>query len=178
MIEAKFIDTDNNDWLGVSRETLGQRSPIESQRRSVGVCRENVKLLVLDIHALDQSVCFESIKVLVNVVIVGFGETVHFFDVLKLTGSSKKMDGYFGGMYTPEDFGLKENVFQILVASASHLHRFTSEGEEMWKSSEVGIDGVIVQEVTSSKIRVSGEWDPPGGWENAELRLKDGANAN
>ena len=87
------------------------------------------------------------------------------------------MNGYFGYLYTPEDFGLDHSVFHILAASASHLHHFAKNGDELWKSSRLGIDGVIVNDVAPPRIRVSGEWDPPGGWKKSEINLKDGTKA-
>ncbi len=176
-IEAVFLDRDVSSWEKMPKINLGERSSIESQKRIVGVSMGDKKYLLLDIHACDQCVCFESIKVLEDSVVVGFGECVYFVDVLNETFKVKRMDGYFGALYTPDEFGLPEDVFHILAASASHLYHFRRNSEEIWRSSALGVDGVIVNDVISNTIRISGEWDPPGGWEEAEINLVDGANA-
>ncbi len=176
-IEAAFLDRNESSWGKVPKLDLGERSSIESQQRIVGISRGDEKYLLLDIHAFDQCVCFESIKVLEDTVVVGFGECIFFVDVENATFKAKRMDGYFGALYTPDEFGLPEDAFHILAASASHLYHFRKNSEEIWRSSELGIDGVVVNDVISNRIRISGEWDPPGGWEEAEINLVDGANA-
>ena len=176
-IEAAFLDRDEGSWDKVPKLDLGERSSIESQQRVVGISKDDEKYLLLYVHACDQCVCFESIKVLEDTVIVGFGECIYFVEVLNATFKVKKMDGYFGDLYTPDEFGLPKDVFHILAASASHLYHFRKNSEELWRSPELGIDGVIVNDVISNTIRISGEWDPPGGWEEAEINLVDGTNA-
>jgi len=37
-------------------------------------------------------------------------------------------------------------------------------GELLWKTGQLGIDGVLVHKVSPTRIEGSGEWDPPGGW--------------
>lgn len=176
-IEAKLVDRDKDGWGNVRKLDLGDHTSIESQKRLVGILRGAEKFLLLDIHACDQCVCFESIKVVEDIVIVGFGEYVYFIDVTNTTVTTKKMDVYFGVLYTPGDFGLQKKAFHVLAASATHLYRYTKNAEEVWRSSELGIDGVIVIDVSLDKIRISGEWGPPGGWEHAEVNLIDGTDA-
>ena len=99
---------------------------------------------------------------------------MHFINIESDNHKSIKLDGYFGELYTPEDFDLKVNEFGILVASCDYLHHFSLIGDELWKSVQLGIDGVIVHEVTPPLIKTSGEWDPPGGWKEEIINLNNG----
>lgn len=173
-VKAEFIDSSAKGWHEAVRIKIGKRSSFASQQRSLGIYQDNKKKFILDIHACDEYTCFESIKVVEQFVVVGFGESVCFFNVVDVSYKLVKMDGYFGELYTPDEYDLKNDAFQLLIASASHLHHFSSCGEQIWKSSVLGVDGVVVHDVCSGKIRVAGEWDPPDGWEECELNLENG----
>lgn len=174
MITAEFLENNNNEWENVPAISIGSKSHFEIQNIRVGVLKHGKKQLLLHIHAEDQCIYFKSLKVSGNHIVIGFGEMVHFFTIENGMVSSKKLDGYFGHLYTPDDFELAGSEFFILVTSAMHLHHFTFSGEEIWKSEMLGIDGVVVHEVAPPFISISGEWDPPGGWEPAIIQLQNG----
>jgi hypothetical protein len=47
-------------------------------------------------------------------------------------------------------------------------------GEVLWKTSRLGLDGVIVKGVTEDLVSGDGEWDPTSGWKPFVVRLDSG----
>lgn len=45
-----------------------------------------------------------------------------------------------------------------------------------WENRGLGIDGVLVHEISGDVIAGEGEWDPPGGWKPFRVRLNTGQN--
>lgn len=174
MITAEFLENENSDWGSIRVVSIGSKSHFEIPTIKVGVLKFGKKHLLLHIYAESQCICFKSLKLSGSYIVVGFGEMVHFINVESELVVSKKLDGYFGYLYTPDEFELASSEFSILVASAMHLHHFTFNGEEIWKSKMLGIDGVIVEKISLPVIHVSGEWDPPGGWVPAIIQLQSG----
>ena len=174
MFDAHFLESDTPGWEDVPTLPIGTPSCFDSQQQKVGIRKNGNQHLVLDIHAKDEITCFSGIQLFGSTVAIGFGETVHFLDLANLLLQSRKLDSYFGYIYAPADFNLESREFAVLVASGYHLHHFTHAGEEIWRSAQLGIDGVIVQDVVPPTIIVSGEWDPPGGWKNARVNIADG----
>ena len=78
-----------------------------------------------------------------------------------------KMDGYFGS------FVHHEGCFY--VADAVGIHCLAADGALRWLSPPLGVDGVIMHDITDQHIRGSGEWDPPGGWEDFLVDRHTGA---
>ena len=174
ILSAKFIESNLEDWKYKERLFLGTKGGLSAPSIWVEVSVNGVPFKLIDLFAYDENTCFKSIKVVGSVLIIGFGESVHFINMKSNDYKSIRLDGYFGEMYTPEDFGLKDNEFGILVTSCDYLYHFSLIGEELWKSVQLGIDGVIVHEVTPPLIKISGEWDPLGGWEEKTVNLSDG----
>jgi hypothetical protein len=63
----------------------------------------------------------------------------------------------------------------LLVTSGRRVFRIGANGEVLWKSKEVGLDGVLAHWVCDGVIHGSGEWDPPGGWIDFKLSLETGS---
>lgn len=57
----------------------------------------------------------------------------------------------------------------MLAVGCSQVIRFDAEGEVVWSSDRLGIDGVVLHRIVGD-----GEWDPSGGWERFEIDLKTG----
>lgn len=176
MISAEFIDSNLEGWNDRERILLGNKGSFNVPSAYVGVTIDGVQFQLIDLYAYDEYACFKSIKISGSVLVIGFGESVHFINMDTRNSKSVKLDGYFGELYMPEDFDLNNNEFNILVTSCEYLHHFGFSGEEFWKSELLGIDGVIVQDIKPPLIWVDGEWDPPGGWEQVTLNLSNGKN--
>jgi hypothetical protein len=176
MISVEILENEViNQWNSVSGITIGKPSNVEYQNIRVGIFKNDNKYLVLNIYAYQECICFKSVEIIENTIVIGFGEQVYFFDVETQVLVSHKLDGYFGYIYLPSDFDLHENAFSVIVASATSLHHYTRQGNELWKSELLGIDGVIINSVNPPVIHASGEWDPPGGWKDVAINSGDGS---
>ena len=87
---------------------------------------------------------------------VGFGSHVFRIGLPDLEIREIKLDDYFGGFYPLQD--------GLLVCSARQLYHLDALGNLLWISPEIGLDGVVVHDVSAGVIHGQGEWDPPGGW--------------
>ncbi|NUM37475.1 MAG: hypothetical protein HUU50_23315 [Candidatus Brocadiae bacterium] len=78
-------------------------------------------------------------------------------------------------MYTKNSFkNLSSTDDLLLVASATDLLRFDINAKIIWHVKNLGIDGVIVEDIYGSTIIGSGDWDPPGGWKKFKISLNNG----
>lgn len=101
-----------------------------------------------------------------NFVVIGCCQHLYLAPVDRGSVSAINLDSYFGRLYPNEDF--------LLVASASRLLKIIPNGELVWTSPEIGIDGVQVNRIDNGVIYGEGEWDPPGGWKPFSLRITSG----
>lgn len=177
MITAEFIESNTENWANAKRIAVNKKSIAGSPDICIGI-KYGIELrYLLELHTFEESVCFKSIRIIDDNVVFGYGEYVHFFNIGKERLKSLKLDGYFGHLYLAHDLEYERKDIGILVASAGYLHRFTPMGDEVWKSTCLGIDGIIVLRIEYPNIVASGEWDPPGGWVNVKIDLETGANA-
>lgn len=77
-----------------------------------------------------------------------------------------EMEGYFGQFYIHLD--------RFYVSDSGNWFCLDRNGNYIWKTSNLGIDGVIIEKFTQEKIYGSGEWDAPGGCSDFVLDLKTG----
>jgi hypothetical protein len=73
---------------------------------------------------------------------------------------------YFGHAYPSETF--------LLVASAERLFQVALDGSLTWRPEYLGVDGVIVERISTDHIEGQGEWDPPGGWKHFRVSAHSG----
>ncbi len=106
----------------------------------------------------DYSVTFSQTDSVNEMVIVGYGNKFVIFD---LKSKSKKYETSFSGYFS--SFKIYEQ--DVYVASESDLLKVCLTGELMWTAKSIGIDGVVISEITEGEIKGEGELDPPGGWE-------------
>jgi hypothetical protein len=100
---------------------------------------------------------FNKVILTEGVLAMGYQDQFHLLEVTTLQCLlSLQTDFYF------EDIKLHEGIFYI--TDACFVNAVTDYGKHIWKSECVGIDGVILQEITHSAINGIGEMDPPGGW--------------
>ena len=175
MKTAEFIESNIFGWDRATRIVINKKTIIGAPDIYVGIKIDHCASYLIELHAYDELVCFKSVRVVGDNVIFGFGSFVHFFNLVTEKVNSVELDTYFGDLYISQDLGYQGIEFGVLVASAEYLHRFTDSGEEIWKSPPVGIDGVTVAAIEYPIIRVSGEWDPPGGWVDMQIHMESGA---
>ena len=107
-------------------------------------------------------------------VLVGFGRQVAIVplaggDVCGFSLSDPALDtlfDYFCRFYCDAD--------HAFASSGRRVFRIGADGSLMWTSPEVGLDGVLVHDVSAGLVTGDGEWDPPGGWLPFTLALDTG----
>ncbi len=110
---------------------------------------------------------FKEALVVNDLLAVGHEAYFYLFDLATKTDLlTIQMDWYFGHLYFNDDL--------FFIASARSLYAVNQKGKLLWKNSNLGIDGVIIEKFIDSKIYGSGEWDPPGGWRDFILDAKTG----
>ena len=101
--------------------------------------------------------------------VIGWGHCAYLINVDSGAVTKHSLGMYFGHIYAEENY--------LLIASGEQLCRIRPDGSLDWISDPLGIDGVLVHDVTDGVIRGDGEWDPPGGWSPFRLSLHDGQHA-
>ena len=117
-----------------------------------------------------ESYAFEDAKIWRGLLLVGYGCHLYVFNLATHAVSEHHFDSYFGHLYVAPDY--------CLVASGCSLYRLGDDGEYLWASRGLALDGVVVNNVRDGVIYGDGEWDPPGGWRPFSVRLSDGGPAN
>ena len=82
------------------------------------------------------------------------------------------LHGCFGHLYDSGDLEHLASHISVLATSASEVLAFDRTGDLIWKQSDLGIDGVVLQRANTGWIEGEGEWDPPGGWRPFSLSSK------
>jgi hypothetical protein len=102
-----------------------------------------------------------------NLLLVGHEEHFYIYDIVKKQNIiTLEMSGYFSNFYIQDEF--------FYVADAGSLFCLNEKGNVIWRSTHLGIDGVLIEKFTENEIHGSGEWDPPGGWVDFKLDLITG----
>lgn len=130
--------------------------------------------IIISIYLGMETDCFRDIKDSKSSVIFGVGEHVYCYSRRSNTILSKKLDGYFGYLYPAQDIESEYFEENVLVSDASSLMLMSHEGKVLWKAENLGIDGVVVNSIQKNIIYGEGEFDPPGGWEEFKINLKNG----
>lgn len=141
---------------------------------SVGVEIDNDRRLRIDIPTPQGQSPFSDIRCIGDVVFIGYGEHLYIVRVQTKNFSQVKLDGYFGCLYTPDEFGLSNDDFELVVASATELFSFSADGILHWHSRHLAVDGVQVKNIKQGTIFASGEWNPPGDWRPFAVGLANG----
>lgn len=101
--------------------------------------------------------------------VVGWGDCAYLIDIDSGTIVKHKLGIYFGHLYPHAEY--------LLIASGERLWCINRCGSIEWTSDVLGIDGVVVHDVTHGVISGEGEWDPPGGWQPFAIMLDTGHRA-
>jgi len=141
--------------------------PDASARTVAGVAIEDDTGLRVrvDIPAAEECRAFQEARLIGAKAYIGFGSRLFVVDLHSLQYAMYAMDGYFGHLYSSEDFESLDEACSVLVSSASEVLAFGRKGTLIWKTNGLGIDGVTLHEASGGMLRGDGEWDPPGGWQ-------------
>ncbi|XLS30535.1 hypothetical protein ACJD0Z_06845 [Flavobacteriaceae bacterium M23B6Z8] len=151
-----------------TKDLFGINSHSESNCEFVRIKKASTfePLINLKIQS-DYSPTFKQSEIVNGIVIIGYGNRFSIFDLNKKEIKvNLSFDGYFGSFRV--DNG------EIFVATDSELINLNFQGLEKWKAVNLGIDGVVISQITETEVMVNCEWDPPGGWESFTLDRKTG----
>jgi hypothetical protein len=114
----------------------------------------------------NQSWGFEDLQIWDKRVVLGWGDYLYLVNAETGTAGSIELDSPYVQMHMAPE--------HLLVTSARRMIRVGLDGQVLWTSDCLGIDGVIVERVADGIVWGSGEWDPPGGWRPFRLLLETG----
>jgi len=174
MLSVKQLITIDSPWTAMQPLRLGKLpSGLGTPDLFVTISDDDRPLLRVDLYAYSSSETFSFEDALVwrDHVFVGYGKRVFVIDPKKQSGSEILLSigsglSYFGAFYASQDY--------LLVASGDSLLRLSPDGNVIWGTPDLGLDGVVVRSVDNGTIRGEGEWDPPGGWRPFAVRLDSG----
>lgn len=165
---ARFSSAIDQDVLHLDPVRVGRvRSRLPTPDRYVTALDSERPILRVDVYSYGpDAFTFEEAVLWRGLVIIGYGSHVHAISVADRSAYTIELGSYFGRLHPTTDF--------LLIASGERLFRMEPDRSIRWRSDLLGIDGVIVQDVGSSIIRGTGEWDPPGGRKPFALSVSDG----
>ena len=172
MLSAELSATIAHPWTAMQPLRLGSASAdFSTADLFITITDEQRPLMRVDVnrHSEPEAFVFQDAVIWSERVFVGYGSSVYVIDPMKRVGSEIPLGGggdYFGAFYADADY--------LLVASGQSLLRLSPDGDVLWTTPDLGLDGVIVKSVENNVISGEGEWDPPGGWEPFEVRLDSG----
>lgn len=102
---------------------------------------------------------------------IGTADTVIFVNLETLGSISMQVSFYFGYFF------IHENM--LYIASGTGITAVNPGIQTVWKNEDLAVDGVIIHEVCQDEnqqayLRISCEMDPPGGWVEKHVNLKNG----
>ena len=110
---------------------------------------------------------FKEALIVDSLLAVGYEGYFYLFNVMTNENLLRlEMQGYFGHLYYDAEC--------FYVTDAGGLYRIDKKATIHWHNSSLAIDGVIINEFANNKILGSGEWDPPGGWQDFVLDRQTG----
>jgi hypothetical protein len=171
-VEQDVVLAPNSPWTTMPPLRLGKiPAGLGAADLFVTIRDDDRALLRVDLYAdaSYETFGFRDAVVWYDRVLVGFGHRVYVIDPKRQSASQIYLgpfSGYFGHLYASKDY--------LLVASGDSLLRLAPDGAILWKTPNLGLDGVVVNSVEKGVIQGQGEWDPPGGWKPFVLRFDSG----
>jgi hypothetical protein len=155
----------DGEWLELPPLRLGRiPSGLGTPNRFLTVTHDDRPALRVDLYVWEGF--FQEILFNDDHMFVGMGDAVYVVDVTDRSVVTLELDLYFGSFFRL-DTG-------VLVASATKLYRLAANGNVLWETEPLGVDGVIVQDVVDGMVFGAGEWAPPGGWKEFRVSLESG----
>jgi hypothetical protein len=156
-IETILISDEENDDVSFSSHVL---------ITELNEYDEEIDILNIKLRHDRLSTPFNDIQFFGDFIVIGVSSSVFFYNMVSKKSSHHSLDGYFGSLHIKQQ--------ELYVCSASNIICFKQNGEKVWESDSIGVDGVQISEITSEIIYGSAECDPPDGWENFEISKLNG----
>ena len=121
--------------------------------------------LAVDINILQ---CFFDAILFKEYLVIGnYYEGIWFINLNDLKVQNIKVNGYFGHFEIGED--------RLYVLGCEDVMAFDDRMELLWQSESLAVDGVLCDDIDGDRMILSCEMDPPGGWVERVISLKDGS---
>jgi hypothetical protein len=154
-------------WTSLDPVRLGHACWSRAADRFLVVESDAEPLLRFDLYCCsEEHYAFEQACVWSEFIAVGWGNHAYLVHRGTRHVSVIALGSYFGLLYPTEN--------GLLIASGERLQFISPDGNQVWQSDVLGIDGVIVDDVDNELIRGQGEWDPPGGWKPFSVCVSTG----
>ncbi len=153
---------------------VGAEGALTGIAARVAVDSDSGDRLRIDVAAVQECNCFQAVRMAGTKAYIGYGGRVFIVDCVTGGVAMHQMDGYFCEFFDAAELETSGEDFVILASSAYELFAFGRDGVLLWKTTQLGIDGVLVHRATLTHIEGSGEWDPPDGWEPFSLARRTG----
>ncbi len=164
-------DTIDSPWIGMNPTRIGDiPAGMGTPDKYILLTQNDQPVLRVDAYpSTEESFPFNDAIIWHGFLVIGWGDCAYLIDIDSGLATKHSLGMYFGHVYADGEY--------LLVASGDRLRRFRRDGSIQWTSDVLGIDGVIVGDVTDGIICGDGEWDPPGGWHPYRVYLDSGQHA-
>jgi len=167
MIKASFQHFAEPRWERVKPLRVGCASTgLGTPDAFVLVENDGAPFIRVDVYGDEDCYAFEDVIVWREFVVIGFGVRVHMINYQTQETITFELDSYFGHFYPGDEW--------LIIASGYRLLLIGPTGSVVWKTENLGLDGVIIDSIKGNLIHGQGEWDPPGGWRPFQVRLDTG----
>jgi hypothetical protein len=167
-VKAKFQSSIDPCWFDIQPVRLGEvPMPLTTADCFVVIEDGDNPRMRIDIYG-DSHSAFCDVLFWKGFVVIGWDYDVHFVDMESGNAKTISLGSYFGHLYSTESF--------LLAASGENLFLFDEKAQLQWISNELGIDGVVVNDIDAQFIYGEGEWDPPSGWKPFRVKVDSGVS--
>ncbi|MHB0959630.1 MAG: hypothetical protein ACYC0X_29455 [Pirellulaceae bacterium] len=166
-----WLDVIDSPWLGIHPTRIGNiPAGLGTPDKYILIAEDDHPIFRVDAYASsEESFTFHDAVIWHGFLVVGWGDCAYLIDISSGAVTKHALGNYFGHVYANNEY--------LLVASGDRLWSIHRDGSVQWKSDVLGIDGVVVGDVSDGIISGDGEWDPPGGWHPFRVYLDSGRNA-
>lgn len=166
-----WLDSIDQPWLEMLPARIGDiPAGLGTPDKYILLSQDAGPVLRVDAHrSSEECFAFNEAVIWHDFLVIGWGDCAYLINIDSGSVTKHSLGIYFGHIYTDKNY--------LLIASGERLWRIRRDGSLHWMSDRLGIDGVVVGDVTERIIFGNGEWDPPGGWRPFRISIDDGQHA-
>lgn len=166
-----WLDSIDRPWLEIVPARIGNvPAGLGTPDKYILLSQDDEPVLRVDAYrSSEESFAFNDAVIWHDSLVIGWGDCAYLVDIDSGSVTKHSLGIYFGHIRADNNY--------LLIASGERLWRIRRDGTVHWMSDILGIDGVVVGDVTNGVISGDGEWDPPGGWRPFRISLDDGQYA-
>ncbi len=110
---------------------------------------------------------FDDAIIFNDYLMVGTFDKVFFIDLANLSVAEMDVEMYFGYFVVSGKF--------VYILDGTGITAFDEKLNEIWRNHSLAVDGVTFQGMIDDEIMsISCEMDPPGGWVDRKINIKNG----